>query len=86
MMWSNHGGWGTGDWLAMSVLMIVFWALIATVLVSLIRGSRSRSRTSVTSHHARNADQELTERFASGEIDQDEYTRQQARLRTQSHS
>jgi len=28
MMW-DHGGWDDGDWLAMSLMMVVFWGLLA---------------------------------------------------------
>jgi putative membrane protein len=83
MMWSDHGGWDADRWLVMSVMMIVFWGLVVALVVSLIhRGSVGRTGT--TSPNAKSADRVLAERFARGDIDQGEYTREQATLRAQS--
>ncbi|MFD8764953.1 SHOCT domain-containing protein [Streptomyces mirabilis] len=83
MFWYDHdvGGWG---WFAMSVGTILFWALIITFGVLLHRalarpggsGDRSDARPPGPS-----PEQFLAERFARGEIDEDEYHRRLAVLR-----
>lgn len=76
MMWWDHGG-GDGDWLAMSLMMVVFWGLLAALVVLLVRSSRHwpaqpRVEQSPTTS---GADELLAERFARGEIDENEFTR-----------
>jgi putative membrane protein len=70
MDWGN-GGWGAGDWVAMSAMMIVFWGAVIALVVWVVRSSR----TDRTEPPARRADMLLAERFARGEIDGEEFTR-----------
>lgn len=76
MMWWNHGGWGAGDWLAMSFMMVVFWGLLIALVVWLVRGNRPERGPA--DHPAidptQRADEVLAEQFARGEIDEDEFT------------
>lgn len=66
VMWEWHSGWG---WWWMGVAMLVFWGLVAWVVVTLVRqGDRSSSGK-------RGAREILDERYARGEIDDDEYRR-----------
>lgn len=69
-MWLWHGGWGWGAWLVMSLGMVAFWALVIWLFVNVIRtnqeGGTPRDRT---------PEEILAERFARGEIDDDEYRR-----------
>ncbi|WP_412078678.1 SHOCT domain-containing protein [Streptomyces xanthophaeus] len=79
MFWYDHdiGGWG---WFAMSVSMILFWALIITVAVLLFRAlARPPEHTHVSS--APTAEQVLAHRLARGEIDEDDYRRRLGALR-----
>jgi putative membrane protein len=76
MDWGN-GGWGAGDWAAMSAVMIVFWAGLIALVVWVVRGSRA-DRGQVP---ANQADALLAERFARGEIDGEEFTRSRELLR-----
>ncbi|MBA2948903.1 SHOCT domain-containing protein [Streptomyces himalayensis] len=79
MFWFDHGvgGWG---WLAMSITMILFWALIITAAVLLFRAlGRQREHTHTPAGPA--PEQTLAERFARGEIDEEEYRRRLAVLR-----
>ncbi|MEU5439867.1 SHOCT domain-containing protein [Streptomyces griseofuscus] len=77
MFWYDHdvGGWG---WFAMSAGMIFFWAVIIDLGVLLYRAS---TRPGGSSDHADTRpldptpEQILAERFARGEIDEDEYHR-----------
>jgi putative membrane protein len=70
MMW--YGGWG---WFWMCIAMLAFWALVAWVIVTLVRqGSRGRRSDS-------DAQTLLEERLARGEIDEDEYQRRRDLIR-----
>ncbi|MCX4767981.1 SHOCT domain-containing protein [Streptomyces sp. NBC_01275] len=84
MLWYGHdpSGWG---WFVMSVGMIFFWALLIVIGVLLFRAlSRSADSGASTSPAQRGpaAEQLLAERFARGEIDDDEYRRRLTVLRT----
>lgn len=78
MFWYDHdlSGWG---WFAMSVSMVLFWALIITIGVLLFRAlarpDTSQAPQSGTPTHRPTPEQLLAERFARGEIDEDEYRR-----------
>ena len=68
--------WGTGQWLLMSLMMFVVVAAVVTLTVWLVRELGTRPDTS--SHGSaveprRSPEQILAERFARGEIDEDEY-------------
>ena len=73
----DNGGTHWGLWIVMIVAMLVFFAILAWAVVSIIRlrdghsggGSQGRSRTSGS-----DALRILDERFARGEIEADEYT------------
>ena len=77
--WNGHDmtGWG---WFAMSISMLVFWALLISIAVLLYR---TLNRSPDHPHHPTGTSPErlLTERFARGEIDEDEYRRRLAVLR-----
>jgi putative membrane protein len=75
MMWDD-GGWGPGEWILMSVMMVVFWGGLIALVVWLVRsvGVNQHAAQTSTSSTAR-ADQVLAERFARGEIDEAEYKR-----------
>jgi putative membrane protein len=70
MWWDGHmGGW---DWLWMTVMMVGFWGLVVVVIVlvaRLVRTEDASTPSRPTSHEI------LAERFARGEIDEEEYRR-----------
>ncbi|GAB2448968.1 SHOCT domain-containing protein [Streptomyces incanus] len=78
--WNGHGmnGWG---WFAMSLGTVLVWALliIAGVLVVRALGRAPGPPRPPVDRPA--AEQVLAERFARGEIDEDEYRRRLAVLR-----
>ena len=77
MYWTNHdlSGWG---WVAMMLSMVVFWGLLITLAVVLVRGL---NRTAGPADAPRPSPERLlAERFARGEIDEDEYRRRLATL------
>ncbi|MFF5159119.1 SHOCT domain-containing protein [Streptomyces sp. NPDC000348] len=77
MFWYGHGmsGWG---WFGMSVGMVLFWGLVITALVLVFRAGNQPHEHLHQHPHTPTAPtpkQILDERFARGEIDEDEYRR-----------
>jgi putative membrane protein len=76
MMWGMQA-WSWWGWLAMSLGMVAFWGLIIWAVVALFRGwGGTRSRT-----ERPDPERILAERFAAGEIDEDEYQQRLTTLR-----
>lgn len=71
MMWWE-GDWGWAALITMAVLMVAFWALLIWTFVSLSGGH----------HEALDSESILAERFARGDIDDDEYRRRRELLRS----
>ena len=79
-------GWGWGGWILMTLVMVAFWGLVITAVVLAIRYLASGG-----SHHNRagsgsvpadsRAEDVLDERYARGEIDDDEYRRRLTLIR-----
>lgn len=82
MMYGWGGdGWGIGGWIAMALLMILFWGGVVTVFVVFLRRSHpDQVSTDVRPTHY-DAERILNERFARGEIDETEYLARRAALR-----
>jgi putative membrane protein len=78
MYWGNGmGGWGMA---LMTVSTLLFWGLVIAGIVALVRYTgRSAARGGSTADTA-TPQRILAERFARGEIDEDEYTRRLAVL------
>lgn len=67
MHWDNgwqDGGVGSGWWLVMALMMLVFWGGVAWLMVTLVRNGRVRRS---------DPEEILHERFARGEIDAEEH-------------
>jgi putative membrane protein len=82
MMWYG-GDWGWGGWVLMTVAMIVFWALLITAVVLLVRYVASPSRGIGANQGVAQggAEDVLAQRYARGEIDDDEYRRRLSLIR-----
>ena len=65
MMWWVNDDWSWWAWLVMSLGMVAFWALVAWTVVSIVRHTRGPGVRP-------DAEAILDERFARGEIDEDE--------------
>jgi len=70
MMWWHDGGPGWTGWLAMSIMMAVFWALLIAGGFAIYHSLRREYEPGAQQREALRI---LDERFASGEIDADEY-------------
>lgn len=74
-----HHGWGSGSWVWMTIMMVIFWGGLAWFAVSLIRrGTHAPQHSAVgppppppplTPHAI------LAERLARGDIEPDDYHR-----------
>lgn len=78
MGWSN-GAWTGGDWVAMVIVMIVFWGALIALAVWGVRRARSDRGPGGA---ADRADALLAARFARGEIDGEEFARSRDLLRS----
>ena len=77
----NHGGWGSGQWIAMGLMMVVFWAAVVAVVIALFRRTGPQSDHPTGGSRQRDAEHILSERFARGEIDEEEFVRRRDALR-----
>lgn len=81
MFWYGNGmgGWGYG---LMALSMLAFWGLVILVIVALVQ-YLARGAQPPSAHAARRPMPEelLAERFARGEIDEQEYRRRLDMLR-----
>lgn len=76
MMWGYGTGWG--GWVLMTLVMVVFWALVIFGIVALFRGPARPGPCRADA--GGDAQRILDERFARGEIDADEYRSRQSLL------
>ena len=82
-MWGN--GWGWGAWMGMMVMMVVFWGLIIFGIIALVRyvgGFAGHEHRHPADGGPRRPEDLLAERFARGEIEEDDYKRRLELLRT----
>ncbi len=91
MMWWNdygHGPHGLMGWpmwvegLVLLVVLFLFLAGLAVLTVVLARGGGSRPQQPSADGHPTGAEQVLAERYARGELDEDEYRRRRDVLRS----
>lgn len=74
MWWWHNNGWG---WLWMTLSMVAFWAIVAAVVVALVRAGAPRG---ASGNRAADADAILAERYARGEISDEEYRHRRREL------
>jgi putative membrane protein len=83
MMMYGDNGWGWGGWILMTFGMVAFWALVITAVVLAVRWlvtQRGAASGAPVTGQSR-AEELLAERFARGEIDDNEYRNRVALLR-----
>lgn len=71
----DHMDWGWGGWLFMSLMMAAFWAAVIVLAFVLIRSSTHRGQGDSHGPVRDPAFQIARERFARGEITDEEYER-----------
>ena len=82
MMWWNDGP-GTAGWIVMSLVLVAFWGLLLLAGVVAWRSvDRDRRSASGAGSERSTAQRVLDERFARGEIDEDEYRHRDELLRS----
>ncbi|MFB6613039.1 SHOCT domain-containing protein [Streptomyces sp. NPDC085524] len=86
MYWNGHG-MGAWGWFAMSLTTLVVWALIVAAAVLVARAYRregpdGRAASAPDAGPGQGAEGLLADRFARGEIDDEEYERRLAVLRS----
>ena len=85
MMGFHDGDWTGGNWLTMSSMMLLFWAVVIALVVWAVRGFRSERQLPDSAHpNTASPDDILSERYARGEIDDDEYQHRRDLLRSRS--
>jgi putative membrane protein len=78
--WYNQGMNG-GWWVVMMVGMLVFWAILVIGVVALLRHYMSRRDGQGSEPPSTSAIEILRERFARGELNEEEYSRRLALLK-----
>lgn len=73
-------GWGGGEWILMVIMMALFLGALVALVVWLVRTTNRPDRGDAGSA-TEVAERVLAERFARGEIDEEEFTRKRALLR-----
>ncbi len=78
--WDGNGGFGWGGWLVMVTMMVIFWGALAWAVVTLARHYSSAREPAMraTQPYALGV---LDDRYARGEIDDDEYNHRRDLLR-----
>lgn len=90
--YGNHmGGWSWEAWAGMALMMLLFWLLLVAAVVLLVRYARGdgtwggSAQGGPGAHGTRaeggSAESVLAERYARGEIDEEEYLRRRSVLR-----
>ncbi|MGK2853596.1 MAG: SHOCT domain-containing protein [Microbacteriaceae bacterium] len=74
----GDGTWGMGAWIIMAVFGLLFWAAVITAIVLLVRRTGTGHGVA-PAHH--DAERILNERFARGEIDEEEFSARRSALR-----
>ncbi len=85
MMWWDDGGGGSSSWIMMSLMMVVSWGGLIALGLWLVHSLRSDGNPTSTAPPApreRSTDEVLAERFARGEIEEEEFSRRRAVLRS----
>jgi putative membrane protein len=81
MMFWYHPGLSTWAWIGMTVGMVLFWGLVITGVMLVVRYLAGTEDTPTPSLGS--PERLLAERFARGEIDEHEYTSRLATLHGQ---
>jgi putative membrane protein len=80
-MYGWHGGaWGIGAWIVLTLMLLLFWGSVVTVIVLLPRRPHATDGGGLRPPH-HDAERILNERLARGEIDEVDFAARRAALR-----
>ncbi|MFC9078892.1 SHOCT domain-containing protein [Streptomyces sp. NPDC057062] len=85
MYYWNHRGMNGWGWFVASISAILFWMLLILLIVFLVRTMNRGSGRPHNTPGRLPPERVLAERFARGEIDEEEYRRRLAVLREEHH-
>lgn len=81
MGWNDNGGWGAGQWLTMGLMMVLFGGVVIALVAGLLRNARSARGVGAASRNpTQTALGVLEQRFARGEIDEEEFIQRRSAL------
>jgi putative membrane protein len=81
-MWNGgYGGWSWVGWILTAVVLVVVFALVITAVVVAVRYLSGGHHGAGGSTRPRGAEEVLAERFARGEIDEEQFRRRVTALR-----
>lgn len=80
LMGYEDANWGAAEWVAMSLMMLLFWGLLIGLVVWAVRSFRAGSERGQPQNGDGRAEEILAERFARGEIDEIEFQRRRGLL------
>lgn len=84
MHWADGWGWGWSGWIAMSLMMIVVWGLLIAAIVYVVRASGRGHDERPAPEDDYTPERILEQRYARGEIDDEEFKRRREMLRSRS--
>ncbi len=74
MLGYHDGNWGGGDWLAMGAMMLLSWAVVIGLVVWAVRSIRDEPQNPESGRTTgASPDDILAERYARGEIEENEF-------------
>jgi len=76
----DHANWGATEWLAMSLMMLLFRGLLIGLVVWAVRNLRTEGESVQPRDGSGRADEILAERYASGDMDEAEFRRRRGLL------
>ena len=78
--WHDHGS-GAASWMVMGVVMLLFWALVAVLVIFLVRRWNGTESHPAGGEEIDRAELTLRSRYALGEIDEEEFAHRRDVLR-----
>lgn len=77
----HDGDWGIGSWLAMTLVMLLFWGALLALVMWVVRGTERAPQVPDDRETVGDTALAVLERrFVRGEIDEDEFTRRRTVL------
>jgi putative membrane protein len=80
LMGYEDANWGAAEWVAMSLMMLLFWGLLIGLVVWAVRSFCAGSESVQPQDWDGRSEEILAERFARGDIDEIEFQRRRGLL------